>query len=238
MSTHSERATDERDVEERIDALTERIAERAEHVRRKRQVVIGIGTALVVLMMFSLSGVTRMAKQLDAAAIAQIGRHEVQKKLPSGRQAVQSYLVQEAPRIVQNALLSMIDLIPELRRMVVADIMNRLDTVHSVFEEKLLVQTTSAIHESKTAIDKAWPNLSDREKLEKLVEQVSKDFRESFTQAIEELYPSYSHEMSRITAYLDTLHDTDPAKLTPDQVKHKRIIETMLLLVRRSHQDR
>jgi len=226
------------DIEARIESLIERVARRAETVRRKRQAVLGIGTTLVVVLMFSLSGVTRLASQLDAAAIAQIGRHEVQKKLPSGRAAVQSYLVQEAPRIVQNAMLSMIDMIPELRRMVVSDVMNRLDVIHKAFEDRLVVQTTDAIFESKKAIDKAFPNLSDREKLERLVARVSQDFRESFAHAVHELYPSYAHEMSRITAYLDTLTHTDPDKLTDEQRKHKELIETMLVLVKRAHHNK
>lgn len=214
-----------------VSRLQSQVQKKASSAKRKQQTVFVLGAILAIAVVISMTALTRMTRQLDAGALAQIGRIEVQKRLPEGRAQVQSYLRAEAPHLVGQALRGLVDMIPRLRALVLRDLNSKVDAINEEFERKVIAQMTESIHKSKADIDKAWPKATDEEKLTKLVGAVAADFNTNIEAATNELYPAYQAEMSRVTAYIDRLCSTDASQLTEAEREQKEMIETLLRLI-------
>ena len=233
------------DRETELDALCQRVRDLTAQInaiankrRRKQRVIAIVGVLLAVTVTFSLSGVTNLTKRLDAEVIAQIGRQEVERRLPGARLEVQNYLEREAPHIVAGTLRKMLDLLPRLRHFVFRGLTGKLDELNFEFEKNTIAIVANVVQASKQEVDDAFPDLSDRKKLEKLVELVARRFSQNISVAASALYPEYKAEMDRIVSHLDRLQHQDPAKLTEEERIHKEIVVTLLqLLERRRERD-
>jgi len=217
----------------RIIALRQQVEHRARAARTKQTLAMILGTGLTALVIVCMSAVTNLARKLDAGSLAQIGRQQVEAHLPDGRVAVEGYLRREAPELVGRALTGFVELMPRLRQMVVKDLGAKLSVINEQFEQRVVAQMTDAIGKTKAKIDQEWPDASDKEKLEKLVETVAGDFNANVRVATAALYPEYQNEMSRITSYLDELSSKDPASLTDSDRQRKEIIQILLQLIER-----
>jgi len=221
-----------RDLTAQIDTFT---AKR----RRRQKLTAFAGVLLTVTSAFGLAGLTSMTKRLDAEAIAQISRQHLEARLPGAREKTQDYLEQAAPRIVRETLRSMLASLPKVRTLVFSGLMSRFDELNYEFEKNTIEIMSQFVHESKEKIDAQFPDLSDREKVEKLVVEVAAQFGKTIKKTTTALYPSYHSEMDRVVSYLDTLEHTPPENLTHEQRIQKEIIETLLqLLDRRQSADR
>jgi hypothetical protein len=221
----------------RVQELTTQINEFAAKRRRKQRITAIVGVLLAVTVSFSLGGLTNMTKRLDAEAIAQIGRQKIQDRLPGARVKVQNYLEAEAPRIVGNTLRSMMNSLPHVRGFIFKGLNTKLDELNFEFEKKTLTAMTTFVQESKIDIDNAFPDMTDREKLEKLVDHVSRRFADTIAESTRNLYPAYKEEMGRLIAHLDNLEHKDPATLTDKEKTHKEIIQTLLQMLERRQEQ-
>jgi hypothetical protein len=234
MSTYDHRGTSDAagsSVQTRIAQLRDQVARRAQANRTRQHLILGIGGGVVALVAVCLSAVTKLTGQLDADSLAQIGRIEVQKRLPDARLALEQHLKREAPRLVADGLRSILDLMPRLRELLMQDINQRLETVNAEFKGQTLAHMTEVIQTSKAQIDQALPNLSEAERLTKLVEAVAGEFRTKVTTLTDELYPTYQAEMSRITAFLSDLADQEPSQLSREDQLKREVIEILLQLI-------
>jgi hypothetical protein len=221
-----------RDLTAQIDTVTAK--------RRRRQRITAVaGVLLAVTSAFGLAGLTSMTKRLDAEAIAQISRQHLEARLPGARMKTQEYLEQEAPRIVRETLRSMLASLPRVRTLLFRGLMSKFDELNYEFEKNTIEIMSHFVHESKQKIDAQFPDLSDREKVEKLVVEVAAQFKKTIEKMTTALYPSYHSEMDRVISYLDTLEHTPAQDLTHEQRIQKEIIETLMqLLDRRQAADR
>jgi hypothetical protein len=215
----------------RVHELTEQIAGLTRTRQRKQRLATGLGVILAVSVSFTLMGVTNMGKQLDAEAVAQISRAELQRRLPDARMQLQAFLEREAPRLVGQSLQSLLDLLPRMRVLLLHGVLDKLDELNEDFERKTVALLANAVQETKAELDLSRPDLGDRQKLVLLVETVAAKFKANVTEATLALYPSYQAEMNRIGAHLDKLQHRDPATLSDEERVHKGIIETLMQLV-------
>ena len=198
--------------------------------RRQRTYALVGGTVIVVCFTFLFS-LTSLAAKLDADALTQIARLEVQNQLPEGRARVKGYLEAEAPRLVEQILRSFMEMIPQLRERVVAGITTELEVINKDFEDKLFEQFQKSLSASKSDIDRAFPDATEEEKLRKLFQVVAKDFSRGINAAVNEVYPQYAAEMNRLESYLEDLNSRELGELTDKQRTHREIIQTMLRLM-------
>lgn len=240
MSTTQQTDSDMDSTASAIDILHRKIMElggqaeaRARAGRRKTRIFLGLGVVLITLLMISLSGLTLQIRRLDTASLAQMGRIEVQKRMPGGREIMEDYLEREAPRLVGGAVAGILELLPEIRKIVAKGLNERLELITAEFEKRTLNKLSNVVYKSKLDIDLAWPNDSDRVKLQKLIDTVANDFSKVFATAINELYPDYASEMKQIKFYLQELGEKDPGSLSKEDRLRRGIIETMILLSRR-----
>ncbi len=233
-NTHKE-LSDLESIETRIGNLRRKVQERAKAKQRKQNVLLVLGMGLTLLCIFSFTRITVQGRDLDAEAITQIGRYELQKRLPSTMDAIQNRLEKEAPNLVKNGLNRMVESLPKLRSFVVRELNSHLDTLNSDFEKQLLSVMADKIHKTKSSIDVAYPNLGDREKLEMLIEEVSKNFNKNFLTLLDTLYPQYASEMTRVRYEILDLVKKKDSDLTREERIKKEILVTMVRLANRSN---
>ncbi len=224
------------EIRSRIQELGEAFACRARRSERKFKLYIALGLALPIALSISLTMLTNMAFKLDAEALTQIGRHEVEKHLPIGRENMVALLKEKAPEITSQLIAGMVDSLPHLRPLVIRELDEKLRLVSTDFEDQLLGIMQTSIQSTKADLDQRFPGMSDAEKIDHLVTDTAAKFNARVEAVLEGLYPKYSAEMRRVEAYLTRLREKDPAQLTVRERSEKEIIETLLRLVALEHE--
>jgi len=218
----------------RVVGLRQRIDERTDSKRKKQNLILIVGTSLLLLCTFALTRLTIQGRQLDAEGLTQIGRLELEQRLPDTVRVLEAKLEEDAPKLVQDGMNRMIAVLPELRMQLVNNLNERIDELNTSFQDKLKVVMQQTVKKTKRELDAAFPNKSDREKLEMLVARVAVKFKENFADILTVLYPKYSAEMRRVKSELLKLKQKRPADLTRSERLKKEIIETMVELAHRT----
>lgn len=197
----------------------------------RRRNYLKYGLALVATCIVCFAILTNTLFQFDAQAVAELGRQQVEKQLPSGVAGLKDYLKSQAPRIVSEMLRSAMQLVPQLRVVLLQDLEERTRPIREDFEKKLVEALQDTIRSSKASIDKVGKGKSDVEKLEMLVAHISEDFQNLTLAALQELRPHYASEMNRVQSFLVDLHHKDGSELSRREKLQKELIRTLLVLM-------
>ncbi|MBN1441731.1 MAG: hypothetical protein JXA90_03430 [Planctomycetes bacterium] len=220
-------------VQARLRQLKQSLARQQARSERRHKTLLVSGIVLNILCVVALGGLTNMAFQLDAEALTQIGRLQFEKALPDGRASLAGYLKAEAPQIVRHTLTSLLDSMPRLRQMLVRDLQSRLRMISEVAEGRFVQMMEETIRSSRADVDRQFPHLGEREKLEKLVSLVADRFHQNLEICLDQLYPDYVREMTALNNFLQGLSGTEDSKLTRRERTQKAIIQTLLKLMAR-----
>lgn len=212
------------------------VSQKLNTARKKNRNLLILGVALVIVSLATLGNITRLTFALDAEALTEIGRAELERSFPAGRQSMQTYLEAEAPRVAQGVVSSIASSIPGLRPLVLEQIAQHLPAMTNEFEQRLVDQMRETLVASKAQIDEEMPNAGDTERVVRLVEVVTTQFQQNFQDTIQTLHPEYSSQVDRVVVYLDSLRNKPDAALTPKERTHKEIIETILRLSVQAHE--
>lgn len=218
------------DLIERLEELGRSTAAQMRIKRRRLKALFAAGLVVALAVFGALYGLTVQSRALDAETLVQLGRYEVEKRLPVTRQALEDHLSREAPQVVASGLHALLDRLPDLRAYVLRDLTTRFDGIAHDFEAKVGATLADKIHRTKQNLDAAYPELGDRAKLEKLVETVAAEFNRNFEGLTDVLYPQYSAEMDRLSRGIARLHACRPDDLSREDRIKKEIIETMVQL--------
>jgi hypothetical protein len=235
---HGERPRGETEqLHARIQNLRHVIAHQVEKARRRRRTYLITGVCLVALSAVALGNLTRLTFALDAKALTEIGRAEVEKSLPGSREAAKALLEAEAPRLVSGVISSAIGVLPALRPMLVQEVSEKTRLSTEIFESQFVSEMQRVIQTTKSDIDQAYPEANEAERLDRLVSSVATKFNENVESSFHALYPEYSAEMERIRILLETLRTKSEKDLTPKEKLQKEIIQTVLRLAIHSHDE-
>jgi hypothetical protein len=215
-------------LQAKLDSLQRIAAAELERSRKKQKVSAIIGVALCVVCALALGNVTRLTFQLDANALSQIGRSEVERRLPEGRESAKSLLAAEAPRVVGSVIQGLIDTVPQFRQLIFVQLQDHGRTLLIELETRLLQELQQVIEDGRKRIDLEMPSAKPEEKIVRLTAIVADQFHGNMSEVIQALYPEYAREIERVRVYLEHLRTTDEARLTPKERTHKEIIRTML----------
>jgi hypothetical protein len=219
-------------LESRLHNLFHSHHRQVEKVNARRKTIVTISVVLILMSSFCLFSLTSLFFQLDAQALTQIGRLEVEKALPEGRRTLAQSLKQEAPNLVREALLHLVDrMLPEARRHVETSLDERLLPLTAEYEQRFAEQMTATIRSSRDDLDRAQLEGSDSDKLALLFELTADEFNRGVKSALDIVYPQYKAEIDRVGSYLGGLSSTDDDKLTRRERTHKELIQTFLRLV-------
>jgi hypothetical protein len=222
-------------VEKHIQSLRRRIEEKTRAKVRKRKWVLVLGLCVALASCFGLVRLTKQSRELDAHALTQIGRLEIQNRLPDTREMLQIHLEQEAPRLVKECFQIGVDMLPGIRDYLMKDVNARIDSLNQEFEKTLVSLMAERIRLSREVVDREYPHLGDREKLEQFARHLSEDFTQSFGEAIDALYHRYAREMRETTGYISKLNQSRFDALTKEDQIKKEIIATMVQIVRKEN---
>jgi hypothetical protein len=225
--------SDRESLDSRIQSLRELMAEQEQQNHKRRRLYIYVGVALVAVCVLSLSSLTRMSFQLDAQALTEIGRMEVEKQMPGGVEKLRVHLKQQAPQLVADLLRSILSGLPELRAKLVSDLTQRTAQATREFEQHLISVMAETVKAGKVEAERlAAPGESDAEKLGRVVEYATAAYSKKLGEAFEALYPDYTRELDRVKSYLVNLQ-RDESQLSETEKVHKEMLETFLQLMMR-----
>ncbi len=223
-------------LQARVHNLRQVLSRQVEKTLKKRKTYLTVGICLVCLSIAALGNLTRLTFALDAQALTEIGRAELERNLPGGRESMKAFLEGEAPHIVSGLIAGFTEAIPSLRPFLLEQLTEKTRTITQSFEEQLAQEMKSFIRSSKEDIDQELPGATDVEKLEKLVAVVAAKFEENVSSSFEGLYPEYAAEMEQIRMFLENLRTKAESQLTPKEKIEKEIIQTLLRLAVHSHE--
>jgi hypothetical protein len=216
---------------QRLERLEATIEDYEKTGRSRRQTSVIVGIALSVLCLGALTSLTAMFLQLDAPALAQIGRLEVEKRLPDGRESLAEFLVAESPRVVREGFLTLADKLPILRQAVVADLTSKLESISEGGRTALVDQTVAAVKASKDSIESQVAGRDDQARIEAIVAAVAKGFTENVDASLDAIYPRYVDQLDSVQALVHGLADADDRELSRKERLQKELFRTLLKIV-------
>ncbi len=217
----------------RLEKLAGEVEGQVAALNRRRKLHITVGSVLVAVCIVGLSNLTWKVFQLDAEALAQIGRHRVEAKLPESREAMQDYLKSLAPEVTSNLLAAVIGSIPQFRPLVLNELEDRLSAFSAQFESQLSELAESSVLAARADLNQVHPDATESKQVEVVVSAVAHRFTENIRTLLDALYPEYARELRQVEQYLVHLRDTDPTLLTPKERTEKEVITTFLRLIAR-----
>ena len=130
----------------------------------KRKAIFSFGIVLGILSVIGMVTLTSTAFKLDAQAITNISRLQIEKHLPDGRVSLSNYLKSEAPRLVSQTLRSLIEMLLHLRGMLTQDFDEQMIRITADGEKELMKQMEASIESTKSRLDVQHPDLSEKDK--------------------------------------------------------------------------
>ena len=223
------------DVVARLQHATQELERRVREARRRQHLTLVLGAVAVVICAFCLHHASGQIRKLDPEAVAQIGRHELESRLPEGRELMGQYLVDHSPELVAGFLDSLEETFPRLRVTLEGHVESEIDRQAAHFETWVVDELGARIATHKRSIDTAYPGRGDEEKLRLLISSVASDFSTVFDQAVEQLYPKFSSQLSRIERQIDATAGTEPHLLTRRERMEQEILSIILGLMVQEH---
>lgn len=225
-------------LEARVRKLRESVAQQQKNAAKKRTKYLACGGVLTLVSCISLGAMTSKIATLDAHAVTQIGRQHFEKHLPAGRASLATYLTSQAPAAVRHTLRTLVDdLLPELRARLVDHLDKRLRRILAEGEATLAADMENVIATAKTRLEARYPDLSEKERLEKLVATVAESFRKNTITLLDVVYPQYKAEITRLERFVKGLASSDDELLTPKERTQKELIRTLLRLIALEHSE-
>ena len=106
------------DLQSRVMGIRSGVEAQTKACNRKQKIYMILGSIVIASSFFSLLSLTATASKLDAQALTQIARQQVERQLPEGRESVKAYLESEAPELVEQLVGSLLGMLPDLRGLV------------------------------------------------------------------------------------------------------------------------
>ncbi len=223
-------------LQRRVETLTRSLATDRRRVERKRKTFVAVGGAVTVLCTIGFWTLTSMAFQLDADALATIGRFKVESQLPEGRERVHDYLVAKAPEITSYAIGALMSCVPSVRPYILSQLEKQLATFTAEYEASLGKLLEDSFAASKAELETRYPALSDAERVDKLVSIAAAKFNANVANLYRALYPGYAEQIKLVENYLLGLRNKPEHQLTPREKAEKEMIQTLLALIVREQQ--
>ena len=219
------------DVSQALQGLRNEVEGNITAQKKRRKIMIGVFGSLAVVMAVSMSSTASQAKAISIDDVTTMGRVQIQQNLPSGREALQDYLKQEAPYLVSQAYDDMLLGLPMIRGQMVEALSAQLDEVNAEFERTATAFMEEAIGQARIDIEAAYPDAPNKPEL--IARDAARYFEVRVEQMSNEVYPLYAGLMDQMTGWVDTVMTSDPSQLNESDRRHRELIETTLILVRR-----
>lgn len=218
-------------LEARLQALTQSLTSEFRRIERKRKTFLGVGAALMVMCTVGFWTLTSMAFQLDAEALAHIGRYKFECELPAGRAHLHEYLVAKAPELTSYAIGGLVSCVPKVRPYVLNELDKKFALLSKDYKTQLVQFLEDSFENCKAQLETKYPGMRDVERVEMLVRMVAEQFTRNVEEFYHAIYPDYAAQIAQVEEYLVGLKDKDAALLSPREKAEKEMIQTLLTLI-------
>ena len=232
MNTNtSENSTNPESLSARIDKLRQGMEDGARENKKRQKTYLIAGAVIAAVSMLSFSSLTMQIGKLDAQALTEFGRLEVEAQMPGEIANLREYLTENAGEFIASGVRGGLSWLPTVRQSLSDELIARAEAASVEYEERLVLAMADTIRISRQRIDEAYADKSPDERLEVLVVEIADNFTKSAMLVCHDLYPEYAREMNRVKSFLVNLQSTDERGLTDRQRIQKDLIETFLRLI-------
>ena len=209
--------------------LMDDFRDRAEAGHKKARFRIGLTGVLMVVVCGYMGWLYHNISKLDAQAITEIARAEVQSRLPEVGEQLEQMAIDAAPAVIDHAETAILAAPGALRDSVESRLLSGTEAVIDDTARNLDQQLTAAIAPNLAALKAASGDAAPT--LDQLVTSLRKSYRASVEGMTGELYLAYAREISGVEDFLVRLKTAED--LTPRERVQKEIIEASVALRRR-----
>ncbi len=221
---------------ERFEQIEERLRQREQARRKRLRLTLLVGGVLALVSSIVFYNVSVQSRELTTANMVEMARNHLEPELPGVRATMEMHLEEQAPDVVRTGMQGLIDSLPSLRGHLSKSFNSRFNGVNEALETRLAVLVELTIRQSKIDLDRRYPDLSDRQKLEKLADESSEQLRLRIREAIDAMQPKYSSEVKRLQNDVEFLYQSDKTALTREEQIQGELLRTMVQLARRDLQ--
>jgi hypothetical protein len=200
---------------------------------KKRKLYTTLGAVLGVVAVIYLSFVTSKIFQLDARALTELGRQEVERQLPERLADLRRHLKAEAPALVENMLDEMLGYVPEIRSTLVESLDKQNTQIAKKLEAELDPLVEETLKNGRAQLDELGAGHTDVEKIDILTQFVAADLRKNVSASLDGLYPEFASELNRVKSFLVDIQHKDESELTERERVQKEIVQTLLQIIAR-----
>lgn len=211
-----------------IDDLIEDYSDRTEAVHRKARSRITMTAALVVVVCCYMGWLYHSISKLDAEAVTEIARVEVQSRLPEMGERLEQMAIEAAPAVMDQAEDAILSAPAALRDSVESRLLSGTDAVIDETAHKLDEALTAAIAPNLDAMEQSFGD--DTPTLDDMVASLRESYRTNLQGMTDELYVAYAQEISGVDDFLVRLKTAED--LSPRERAQKEIIEASVALRR------
>ncbi len=220
----------------RIRQLGEQLGELQRRSEKKRGLTLKVGIGLIAFCAIYLSFLTAKVFQIDAQALTEFGRLQVESQLPEGAKTVRSYFEEQAPELIGQLLRQALGSVSDLRAKLADDLDERSAVIITEFDEQLDLLAAEVIRSGRERVDEVPGAGSDVEKIDVALSAIAHQLQTEIDDALESLHPQYTAELGRVKEFLTALQEKSDAELTERERLQKELIQTTLELVARDFQ--
>ena len=221
---------------ERFERIEERLRQRERSRRKRLLLTLALGGLMALVSSIVFYNVSVQSRELTTVNVAEMARTRLEPELPGVRVTMELHLEEQAPDVVRTGMQGLIDTLPSLRAHLSKGFNARFNGVNEDLETRLAVLVEQTIRQSKIDLDRRYPDLSDRQKLEKLADESSQQLRLRIREAIDAMQPQYASAIKRLQNDVEFLYGSNPATLTREEQIQAELLRTMVQLARRDLQ--
>lgn len=223
--------TDERSRVETLEQIRLELEREQNAVMRKAKIWIGIRTAFVIFFIGYMTWIFGAVAQLNANELTKMAAVSLETQLPKVRADLRDYAIEQAPILTDMAGDLMLEIPARLRGMIEAQLMTKTGDLVAEFEINLDAALTATIDDQLELIQVGLEGSDPESGLDAIVTGVSDNFRETMTEALDEMYIHYAAELETLNSRLERLQrDTD---LSESEKIDRQLIEAWMVLVHR-----
>lgn len=219
-------------IQDNLQSMINKYEERIEKINRQKTLMLFISIPLLIIVGTYLSfSYIQFRKLTSPINLVGIGYDSAMGALPQTMASVETYIIESAPEVVDNAFDSVINQLPLTRRSAQQRMDLLIDQALHTMEQFFTVALKSVVGSYREEI-LSITDVRDKEQVDILAARVENDLRAHFDAQANETIDKFATVLENIDEELGILVKTHPAYLTHEQLLERRFLELWVHIVK------
>lgn len=214
----------ENSTQEVCAAVDRRVRESLESEVSNLKLGIKIRAAIIIVVVLYMSWAIHRISLIDAEFVVSTVQLNVQNGREAFVQEASDELKRSAPTTVRGLRKDLIESVPSLRVDAERAIMTSVDALAKEMEGALTKDVGQLIEDYKTQVEATNPNLTDAEKLKRVVLMLRHEFRSEVSKIANSRANEFAADLNKINKWLTRLRDGK--NLTPKEKYQRDLLAT------------